>query len=136
MTKKWKEAFELIEDNLHRCPFEMRSGISAIIQRAFQEEERDLGLDLLRKYHQHTSLFMIDPDIFQSYWKFCQKNANDLKKNIDIMLQLIQNERMIISKQTISALNETLKEINETLDYTTFNQKYFHRDLKLMFIHL
>lgn len=125
LTDQWRRGFEIIETNLHRYPHETRIGTSAVIQRAFKEGERNKGLELLRQFYRRTPHFMIDPDIFQSYFKYCQQNLQDVVQNIEVMLRLIQDECIPLSRRTVSELNETLSLVNKELLYTNIDSRYF-----------
>lgn len=84
-----------------------------------------MGLGLLRQFYRRAPHFMIDPDIFQSYFKYCQQNVQNLEQNIEVMLQLIQDEYIALSRRTVSELNETLSHVNKRLFYTSIDSRYY-----------
>lgn len=116
-TNDWRQGFELFQK--HRKMFKTLPMTSscALIQRAFQEDAPDLGFGLLNNLVSKNRE-MVRCRTFETYWNFCRRQPKDVRRHIEAMLELVQNQRVVVSKRTIDSLQVLLKEINVPITIT------------------
>lgn len=122
-TDKWRHGWELITKYRSIVQVISITAVCPLIQRAFLEGDCRLGIQMLGHLLSKTDKNIIPSKVFMAYWEFCRRQPNNQRQHIETMLELIQKERVVVTKQTIFGLKALLKELNVTLNNTEVQAK-------------